>query len=100
MYEIKLNNQYTLLNEAGTQPERFNTFEEAVEASSLYPDYLVDIVEVKQTKDYFFCYSPNLKGRLLDAGLRYICVGKNESTGRNFWLFEQSPALSEALSNG
>ena len=46
MYEIKLNNQFTLLNEAGTQPERFNTFEDAVVASSLYPDYDVEIVEV------------------------------------------------------
>lgn len=52
---------------------------------------------MKNATDYFFCYSPRLKGRLLDAGLRYICVGTNESTGRKFWLFEQTPELSEAL---
>lgn len=52
---------------------------------------------MKNATDYFFCYSPRLKGRLLDAGLRFICVGINESTGRKFWLFEQTPKLSELL---
>lgn len=49
--------------------------------------------------DYFFCYSPRLKDRLLDAGERYICVGLNESTKRKFWLFPQSDALGEVIAD-
>lgn len=47
--------------------------------------------------DYFYCYSPQLKKRLLDAGERFICVGLNESTQRKFWLFKQGDALAEVL---
>lgn len=48
--------------------------------------------------DYFYCYSPNLKAKLLTAGERFICVGINETTQRKFWLFAQSDRLSEVLS--
>ena len=46
---------------------------------------------------YFYCYSPRLKQRLIDAGERFICVGLNESTGRKFWLFPQNERLSEVI---
>ena len=48
-------------------------------------------------RNYFYCYSPKLKGRLLNEGERFICVGINENTGKKFWLFEQSEKLSEVL---
>lgn len=48
---------------------------------------------------YFYCYSRNLKNRLLDEGERFICVGINERSNKRFWLFEQSEKLSEVLSD-
>jgi len=47
--------------------------------------------------DFFYCYSPQLKARLLDEGERFICAGLNESTMRKFWLFKQNDKLSEVL---
>ena len=46
---------------------------------------------------YFYCYSPQLKTKLLTEGERFICVGLNESTQRKFWLFKQTEALGEVL---
>lgn len=46
MYEIKLNGEFTLLNAEGTAPERFDTFEQAVEAESLYPDFETEIISL------------------------------------------------------
>ena len=43
-YGIKLNGEFTLLNEAGTDFARYSTFEDAVEAESLYPDYETEII--------------------------------------------------------
>lgn len=48
-------------------------------------------------RDYFFCYSPKLKERLLAEGERYICVGIHEKTGKKFWLFPQTKRLGEVL---
>jgi len=47
--------------------------------------------------DYFYCYSPRLKDRLLDEGERFICVGLNENTRKKFWLFENTPKLAEVM---
>lgn len=47
--------------------------------------------------DYFYCYSPRLKSRLLDEGERFICVGINEKTDRKFWLFKNSEKLNGVL---
>lgn len=47
--------------------------------------------------DYFYCYSPRLKSRLLDEGERFICVGINEKSGRKFWLFKNSEKLNGVL---
>lgn len=46
MYEIKLNGEFTLLNAEGTAPERFDTFEQAVEVESLYPDFETEIISL------------------------------------------------------
>lgn len=48
-------------------------------------------------RDYFYCYSPRLKDRLLDEGERFICVGLNENTRKKFWLFENTPKLAEVM---
>lgn len=48
-------------------------------------------------REYFYCYSPPLKKRLLDEGERYICVGINERNKRKFWLFENTPKLNEVM---
>ena len=47
--------------------------------------------------DYFYCYSPRLKNRLLEEGERFICVGLNEDTRKKFWLFENTSKLSEVM---
>ncbi|WP_181349406.1 hypothetical protein [Thalassobacillus sp. CUG 92003] len=49
-------------------------------------------------EQYFYCYSPRLKGRLLNEGERFICVGLNEKTGKKFWLFKQTDKLTGVLS--
>lgn len=46
MYGIKLNDEFVLLNADATDYERFATFEAAVTAESLYPDYKTEIVEL------------------------------------------------------
>lgn len=48
-------------------------------------------------RDYFYCYSPRLKDRLLDEGERFICVGLNENTRKKFWLFKQTTNLGEVM---
>jgi len=45
-YGIKLNGEFTLLNEEGTDFARYSTFEEAVEAESSFPDYETEIIEL------------------------------------------------------
>ncbi len=49
--------------------------------------------------EFFYCYSPKLKQRLLDAGERFICVGLNEKADRRFWLFKQNSNLSAVLTD-
>lgn len=47
---------------------------------------------------YFFCYSPTLHKFIHTRHkLKYICAAKNEHDNRKFWLYEQSPELSIAL---
>jgi hypothetical protein len=46
MYGIKLDGEFVLLNEGTTDYQRYNTFEEAVEAEALYPDFDTEIVEL------------------------------------------------------
>lgn len=53
----------------------------------------------KRKNKYFYCYSNNLKNRLLEEGERFICVGINERSNKRFWLFEQSEKLSEVLTD-
>lgn len=48
---------------------------------------------------FYYAYSPNLYRFLKAQGLRYICTGLNESTMRQFWQYERTPALSAALTS-
>lgn len=48
-------------------------------------------------ESYFYCYSPQLKARLVNEGERFICVGLNENTKRKFWLFKQTESLGIVL---
>lgn len=45
-YGIKLNGEFTLLNEEGTDIARFATFEDAVNAEADYPDYETEIIDL------------------------------------------------------
>lgn len=46
MYGIRLDGEFVLLNDGATDYERFDTFEEAVKAEVLYPDFDTEIVEL------------------------------------------------------
>ena len=46
MYGIKLNGAYLLMNAENSDYERFTTFDEAIDAESLYPDYTTEIIEL------------------------------------------------------
>lgn len=46
MYGIKLNGAYVVMNADNSDYERFNTFEDAVDAENLYPDYTTEIIEL------------------------------------------------------
>lgn len=49
-------------------------------------------------KKYFFCYDEELSEFLsLEKHIRYITVAINPKTGCKFWLYEQTPSLSEAI---
>lgn len=49
-------------------------------------------------KTYFFCYNAEISRKLRDRGIRHITVAVHPNTCRMFWLYEQTPELSEALS--
>ena len=46
---------------------------------------------------HFFCYSYPLKEFFLKNGLEYITVANNQSTGKQYWLFEGSEKLNKLL---
>jgi hypothetical protein len=47
---------------------------------------------------YFFCYSHTLHKFIHNRySIKYICVARNEKDDRKFWLYEQTPELSTAL---
>ena len=46
MYGIKLNGAYLLMNTDNSDYERFATFEDAIDAEALYPDYTTEIIEL------------------------------------------------------
>lgn len=46
---------------------------------------------------FFYCYSPLLSDHLQASGLRYICVGINENTGKKFWQYARGEELDAAI---
>lgn len=49
--------------------------------------------------NFYYAYSPNLYRHLKALGFRYICTGLNESTMRQFWQYERTQELSDALTS-
>lgn len=47
--------------------------------------------------EFFYCYSPALNRHLTTEGLRYICVGINENSGKKFWQYARGEELDEAI---
>lgn len=45
----------------------------------------------------FCCYSLNLFHFLKANGFYYVVKNKNEETGRNYWLFEKTLELTDAV---
>jgi len=51
-----------------------------------------------QKNTLFYCYSGKLKSFLMyKKNLRYLHKGLNDKTQRNFWVFERSEELNDAL---
>lgn len=46
---------------------------------------------------YFYCYSYPLKEFFMKHGLQYIVVANNQSTGKQYWMFEGSEKLNNLL---
>ncbi|AUM66385.1 hypothetical protein C0R09_18705 [Brevibacillus laterosporus] len=49
------------------------------------------------SREYFYCYSPNLYEFLKRKGLRYICSGLHEKTLRKFWQYRRDDKLDGSL---
>lgn len=47
--------------------------------------------------EFFYCYSPALNRHLTTEGLRYICVGINENSGKKFWQYARGAELDAAI---
>jgi len=47
-------------------------------------------------KNVYFCYDNRVKDQLFNQGVRYVCNAYAKS-GKEFWLFLQSPKLTKAL---
>lgn len=43
------------------------------------------------------CYSNNLKGYLMDNGLKYLVVAKDIVTDKTFWLFEKTDRFEKLM---
>ena len=52
---------------------------------------------VTDMKKYFYCYSYPLKEFFIKSGLEYITVANNQSTGKQYWLFEGCEKLNSLL---
>ncbi|MCG5252608.1 hypothetical protein [Brevibacillus agri] len=49
------------------------------------------------SREFFYCYSPNLYEFLKRNGLRYICTGLHEKTLRKFWQYRRDERLNGLL---
>lgn len=52
-----------------------------------------------EAKDFFYCYNKNLFSYLKDKGFRYIFTALHITTNSQFFLFEKTKELDEALSS-
>jgi hypothetical protein len=53
--------------------------------------------EANRVPHPFYCYSLKLKSFLKRTGIHYNCCARHYKTGKMFWVFERSDALSAAL---
>jgi hypothetical protein len=49
------------------------------------------------SREFFYCYSPNLHEFLKARGQRYICSGLHEKTLRKFWQYRRDEKLNGLL---
>lgn len=47
--------------------------------------------------DLFYCYSNRLHYWLRSLRFRYVSVGVNKNTNKNYWTYEKSAELDEAI---
>lgn len=46
----------------------------------------------------FFCYSNRLHAFLHALRFRYVSIGINKNTNKNYWVYEKSEDLNSAIS--
>ena len=46
----------------------------------------------------FYCYSNRLSYFLMSLKFRYVSVGINKNTNKEYWVFEKSEKLDDAIS--
>lgn len=46
---------------------------------------------------FFYCYSYPLKEFFESKGLKSVLASTHKKTGKNFWVFENSGLITEAL---
>lgn len=49
------------------------------------------------SKDFFYCYSPQLSKHLTNRGHQYIVVGVNPKSKQTYSMYLKSTGLSEAI---
>lgn len=49
-------------------------------------------------RDFFYCYSPRMSEFIRAKGIKFICVGLNENSGKRFWQYERGAKLDAAIS--
>ena len=47
--------------------------------------------------DLFYCYSDRLHAWLSQLKFRYVATGVNRKTNKNYWTYEKSQCLDEAI---
>lgn len=48
-------------------------------------------------RDIFYCYSDKLHHFLASVGFRYISIGVNKNTNKQYWCYKKSQKLDGAI---
>lgn len=58
---------------------------------------VIQTAHAANSREYFYCYSPNLHAFLKRNGVAFICSGLHERTLRKFWQYRRDERLNGLL---